>query len=213
LLQASRRVVFLNRPAADLFISLGLDRDKAVVIPNGVADDASRPAAVGGERFLVAARLTREKGVFELAQQWPDEHLLDVAGQGPESQRIASLQKPNIRLLGQLPNDLLRQSLPEYAGIVVPSICSEMQPTIAIEAMAASVPVVAYTANVASQLVKDDDVGAIYWGAESLTAALNHVLGNQARLKDSARATFAARFSESAWTQRLVDLYSEARVQ
>ena len=130
--------------------------DAAVIQPMGI--DLARFAALGRAPdhppiVLVAARLVPIKGVDVAIAALP--HVaraarLVIAGDGPERARLARSAAPDarIQLLGQVTTDR-RDHLLRTASVVVipsrvlPSGRTEGTPTLALEALAAGVPVIA----------------------------------------------------------------------
>lgn len=136
--------------------ALGAWLDRAAIQPMGI--DVARFAAL--ERaprdppiVLVAARLVPIKGVdvaiAALAHLAQPARLV-IAGDGPERARLAALGAldPRIELLGQVSTEHRDRLLRTASVVVIPSRTlpsgrTEGTPTIALEALAAGVPVIA----------------------------------------------------------------------
>lgn len=207
----SKRVIFLNQWAAKYFAALGVSHQKVEVVPNATPDvggwtgqDVDQPA-----KWLVAGRLSPEKGVLALVKQWPKDTLLEIAGEGGERQEIESLGKPNVSLLGHRDQHELRRSLASYTGIVVPSRCFEMQPTSAIEALCAGVPVLALRGNAAADIVAASGAGVQYSNSEELHTGLVTIEAQGMALRQRARSTYLSNFSEKGWLHRMENIYAE----
>ena len=140
----------LSRRAAP---SLARWLDDAIVQPMGV--DVARFAALtrgpaDPPHVLVAARLVPVKGVdvaIDAMTRLPDVRLV-VAGDGPERTSLAERAPANVTFLGEVDAAARDRLLAAASVVVVPSRVlangrSEGTPTIALEALAAGVPVVA----------------------------------------------------------------------
>ena len=163
--------------------------DRATIQPMGI--DVARFAALARApsdppTILVAARLTPVKGVDLAIAAFP--HLahparLLIAGDGPERNHLAALaaRHPDISLLGQVTTERRDHLLRTASVVVIPSRTlasgrTEGTPTIALEALAAGVPVVASAVGglcdlPAVHLVPPDDPRA-------LAAAVDHNLAH-----------------------------------
>jgi glycosyltransferase involved in cell wall biosynthesis len=213
LLRHSAALVCLSVGARDVFVRYGAEAARLHVIPNGVdAAPVEQPADdVSGDRWLFAGRLTPEKGALDLARDWPGGRTLDIAGEGPEAAAIGALGNPAVRQLGPLSREELLGALPGYVGVVVPSPCLEMQPTVALEAMAAGIPVVARAGNAAADLVADLGCGTVYRDRSDLDAALGAALADRADLGRAGRQGFADRFTRDRWVTSITELYAALR--
>jgi len=114
------------------------------VVPQVQRAFAPRSAAAEGEYALVAARLSREKGVDVALAACERAGLpLVVAGDGPEAGSLRARAGDRVRFVGRVAPDEVAALRARAALAIVPSRCSEVMPLAAVEAMAAGVPVVA----------------------------------------------------------------------
>lgn len=186
---------------------------RRVLIPNFV-DDFSR-LSIGNvgtpTDWLYAGRLSDEKGISELIDLWPDDERLTVIGSGPLEQRIASQAtlRANVRFLGGLDRQDLRGRLRAYLGLIFPSRWVEVAPQVVVEAMCASIPVVALEGSAASAMVLESGAGAIYseTSPSSLRTALQQVRMNHSQMSEAARAYYEAEWTPSVWSRRIQELY------
>lgn len=97
-----------------------------------------------GGYLLYVGRLSREKGVFELAKACRDSGVeLVVAGDGPERQRLEMMDSPLVRVLGHLEDrSQIRQLRRHCSAQLVPSVWPENAPLSVLEAAAQGVPVI-----------------------------------------------------------------------
>jgi glycosyltransferase involved in cell wall biosynthesis len=201
-------MIALSRAARNLFENWGVPASRLAVVPNGVDDTMHRAGARSNGRWLVAGRISEEKGVLELARSWPSGFALDIVGTGPLASEVAALERSEVALLGPWTRERLRESLAEYEGLVFPSTCLEMQPTIVLEAMSAGVPIVALTGNAASELVDEHDCGESYTDAPSLKFALARMSENRQIVGTRGREAFERNFTQGVWLQEMEKLYA-----
>jgi glycosyltransferase involved in cell wall biosynthesis len=144
-------VVALSDGQRALLIESGCDPDRIVVLPNGVDTERFTPGRSElrrslNSRFVVGymGRLDREKRVPELArsfvaQRWPDDHLLLIAGGGTQRRQLQRLAAahPQIRLLGVISDDESRLDLLRAADVFVLPSTAEGLSLALLEAMSA----------------------------------------------------------------------------
>jgi glycosyltransferase involved in cell wall biosynthesis len=172
------------------------------VIPNGV----ELPDHPGGEAdppyVLYAGRLSKEKGVLELAAAGQGLPLV-VVGDGPLRGRIPSAR-------GFVARDELRRLLDGAAVVVCPSRREGFGMT-CLEAMAAGKPVVASSVGGLLDLVVDGETGVLVPPRDpaALRSALQRLLGDRdLRLRLGAAARERARsFSWRHVVPQLLGLY------
>ena len=124
-------------------VEFGVPEERVRVLPNAL--DAGLPASGGGEGWLVAGRLSPEKGVdvaIAAARLLPG-HRLWICGDGPERGRLEAAAPPDVRFLGHLPRERLARLIREVAVVAVPSRWWENLPYAVLEAQAAGRAVVA----------------------------------------------------------------------
>jgi glycosyltransferase involved in cell wall biosynthesis len=202
-------LICLSEQAAAIYRRFGGEHLPVHVIPNGIdLPGPSEPAEPNG-RWLVVSRLTPEKGVRELVEIWPESEALDVIGSGPGLADIAARAQPTVALLGPRDRFSVLAAMPGYQGLVFPSRCLEMQPTVLAEALAACLPVVALSGSAGSSVV-DAGGGTTYDDAASLLAALESTRARRAELGARAREVYDRHFRRSAWIDALLWIYSGA---
>jgi glycosyltransferase involved in cell wall biosynthesis len=154
-----------------------------IVQPMGV--DLAHFASIGRApttppTVLFVGRLVPIKGVdtlIEAMAHLPREWRLVIAGDGPERRALeARARKTNATFLGAVSTGQRDRLLREASVVVVPSRTvagrTEGCPTIAIEALAAGVPVVA-TVGRASEIVRSDEPSALARGIERAMGRTN----------------------------------------
>lgn len=209
LLHNSNALVTLSRQAKVQLTHFGYPKDLLHVIPNGIPDSPLSLGVQNRQGWIAIGRLSQEKGFAELAEIWPESESLDIVGDGPERSRIEQVKGPSIQVLGALSSQEILERLPNYRGLILPSICFEMQPTVVSEALSRGVPIIARVGNSGSDLVERFKVGAIYEDAGSLHSGLQEVAHNQNELGRMSRKLFQDEFSTESWVTRIEVLYNK----
>jgi glycosyltransferase involved in cell wall biosynthesis len=127
------------------------------VVPQVQRTFAAESTADRGEHALVAARLSREKGVDVAVEACERAGVaLVVAGDGPDAEAVRARAGHRVRFVGQVSAADVAQLRARAALQLVPSRCAEVMPLAAVEAMAAGVPVVATAMGGLPELVGED---------------------------------------------------------
>jgi glycosyltransferase involved in cell wall biosynthesis len=197
--------------------------DRTVVIPNGVLlgprDD--RGASRGGEVPLILSvgRLSAQKDyatLIEALRRVSVPFRLEIVGDGPDRAEIERRVEEaglsgSVAVLGQRSDvpDLLRA-----ADVFVLASHYEVMPMSILEAMAASLPVVASAVGGVPELVVEGETGHVVppSDAEALARALTTVLadrGTRERLGAAGRERVEALFGLDRMQHRHVELYAE----
>lgn len=125
-------------------IEAGIHADRIVVRPNFAWPATTRVGP--GSYFLCIGRLSPEKGVGWLIDNWPSEApRLMVVGEGPESSdvRRRARHRSNIEVADAVSADAVTGLIRSSRAVVLPSLWFEAAPRIIVEAYAAGVPVIA----------------------------------------------------------------------
>jgi glycosyltransferase involved in cell wall biosynthesis len=126
------------------------------VVPQVQRAFAEESRAAKGEHALVAARLSREKGVDVAVEACARAGVpLVVAGDGPDAAAVRARAGDRVTFVGQVSAAEVADLRARAALAIVPSRCSEVMPLAAVEAMAAGVPVVATAMGGLPELVGD----------------------------------------------------------
>lgn len=197
----------------DLHVRAGLDPSRIRVRQNF---SWPLPLRVGpGEYFLYLGRLSAEKGVRDLLEAWRDvDAPLLIAGDGPLERELGAWASAHVRFLGVLDPVQSAASLARARALVVPSVCFEAGPRVAIEATACGVPVIASRSGSLPEIVRDDVSGIVVPPGDwpSLAAAAQRLLDDaeSERLGRGAARDWQERFTPERGLESLLSCFREA---
>lgn len=207
------RFVAPSRHLARLMAEGGWRSVPIDIIPNGVR----APAPSGrkpGRYFLIAGRLSREKGVthaLEAARQ--GNHPVVVAGEGPLAGVLRS-EFPDVDFIGHVDAMRIGALLDEAIAAIVPSIVPENAPMAVLEAMAHGVPLIATDIGGIPELVTPEAGVLVPPGdVTSLLAAMDLLNGDRelaTRMGMAARVLVQSRFTVDQHIDALLQTYENA---
>lgn len=222
------QIIAVSQAVADSLVLHALPRAKITVVPNGVdfdwfapehLDRAGARQAFGlpKDAFVVAAiaRLSPEKGLdtlLETAGQRPGMNFL-IAGEGPQRPQLERNLPPNARLLGRI--DDIRPLLAAANVLAVPSR-QEGQGIVALEAMAARVPIVATRVGGLAQMLSDGETALLVPAGDSmaLAAALSRLQSDKtlpARLVENAAIVVREQYDIGQMARATAAIYEKMR--
>jgi glycosyltransferase involved in cell wall biosynthesis len=219
--RASRVIAITDALARFQIERVGLPREKVEVIHYGL-DDLPQPWGANpppelkpGARVLLAiCRLEPQKGVdvaIRALREIDDAHLV-VLGEGPqreELQRLARELDVSVYLPGRVPDVAawLRR-----ASLLVHPARWEGFGLALLEAMLASLPVVATSVSSIPEIVVDGQTGLLVPPDDpsALAAAVNRVLADPGNLGANGRARARAEFSVAKMADKTLAVYEEA---
>lgn len=228
-LSAYDRCVALSEGQRDLISAAGYPEARIEVVHNGVDTDTISPGPSPlrerlGARFVVAymGRLDPEKRVPALvrsflAMEWPEDHVLVIAGGGVQEKRIRRLAAghANVHLLGVVTDPAERLEVLRGADVYVLPSTAEGLALSMLEAMAVGCAVVATDAGEDGLALGD---AGVRLPVEPLEPALTDALGRlrddaglRRELGDRARQRVIEHYGLSGNIDRLVSLYSRLR--
>lgn len=207
------RYIALNHFCRNKFIEGGLPAERIVIKPNFV--DFLPPIAVDRKDFLFVGRLSAEKGIDTLvaASRMVEAASIQVAGTGPEAELLNAV--PNIRALGALTGDQVREAMAGAMALVLPSIWYENFPRTLVEAFGCGLPVIASRIGALEELVEDRVTGLLFEPgdqaslADTMRWALEHP-AEMAAMGKAARAHYEANFTAERNYQQLLAIYEGA---
>jgi glycosyltransferase involved in cell wall biosynthesis len=197
--------VAVSRDLADVYRDHGAI--EARPLPNFViAGEHVLPRTVRSGALYVG-RLTREKGVeqvIEVARRLP-ELPVTVAGFGPLAELVASSAEeiPNLTFEGPLERTEVEQRLRSARLLLMPGTWREPAGLVALEAMSAGTPVIAYGRGGLAEYIRSAGGGSISPpGLPAFVAAIRRLLGDDCLWQE-----LSDRGAEAARTAHAPDVY------
>jgi glycosyltransferase involved in cell wall biosynthesis len=216
--RASRVIAITQALARFQVEQVGLPADKVEVIHYGLDDlpqawGTNPPDPVPGNVrvLLCVCRLEPQKGVdvaIRALEEIPDAHLV-VLGEGPQRAELEQLAGERVHLLGRVPDVAawLRR-----ADVLVHPARWEGFGLALLEAMLASLPVVATWVSSIPEIVADGETGLLVPpdDASALAAAVNRVLADPAGYGERGQARARTEFSVAKMADRTLAVYESA---
>jgi glycosyltransferase involved in cell wall biosynthesis len=202
-------------------VYMGIPGSKVTVLPNPLAADLwTQRANAAGHGALYVGRLSKEKGVGCLLRAHARSGLgqLRIIGDGPEGERLRELAASlgtSVRFDRWLDRSAVREALESAAVLCVPSLWYENCPTVVLEALAMTTPVVASRLGGLVELLDDGGCGVLVlpgdeqaW-ADALSAAVRkpEALAEKA---EAGRARVLKRHDPAQHMRRLEAVYADA---
>ncbi len=205
----------------DVVQQYGVPEDRMRVIPNGIRPERFHQARPEGPTILFLGRLHQRKGVDHLLRAMPTvlEHLPDarllVAGSGEREGELRALEAQlgmgdAVEFLGFVPDEEVPDLYARASVFVMPSLYEGFG-IVMIEAMASSVPVVAFATGGAPEVIEEGvnghlaDPGTL---ADRLVDVLSDPAG-AAAMGRRGRQLVEERYSWEAVAQRTAAVYEE----
>ncbi|WP_068397082.1 glycosyltransferase family 4 protein [Kribbia dieselivorans] len=181
---------------------------KLHVIPHFTpAPTAGASSADRGE-FVMASRLSPEKGVLDLLRVWPVEVPLAVYGGGPLQAEVEALCRGAIRFAGHVSPQEVSAAIAGAPAVVIPSTWLEIGPLTYGESLAQGTPVIAVDGNAAALDVRRSGAGVAVPDFAGIPAAVAEILAHRERYAAAARARYRERYTVEAWLTRTEALYT-----
>ncbi|MEW1954759.1 glycosyltransferase family 4 protein [Terrabacter sp. NPDC080008] len=203
------RVIALTEDMRDLYARAGVPAARIDVVPNFIPAPETPEPGPGGDYWLYVGRLSPEKGILELVRQWPRGRRLVVAGSGAQADAVREAAHGDVELLGHQSRSQVRELMAGALGLVFPSRCMEGLGLVALEALAAGTPVLAWPPAPAAALVEGLGVGAA--GRDDVEASLDEAQDRFPHLRAKCRQVFETHFTEQVWVESVLGVYDRAR--
>lgn len=198
-------------------LGLGARAETLVIKPNSVRPTACRMPFADRSGAVFVGRLSVEKGIQRLVDAWPaDAPILKVIGGGPLEAVLHKSRCNNVVMTGPLSADDVRRELASASVCVIPSMCAEGLPTVALESFAEGTPVVGFDFGAVGSVIREQGAGMsvpfLDWDALVDVARhwCNASAGAWNERSDAALEVYRARFSHEANVSALSALYHEA---
>jgi glycosyltransferase involved in cell wall biosynthesis len=130
--------------------------------------------------FLFVGRLEKLKGlqtIIPIFRRYRKTKLM-IAGRGSYEPRLRQLAEAddNIRFLGHLSIENLRDVYRQAVAVIVPSLCYDVAPQVVIEAFLQRTPVIVTRLGGMPEMVKESGGGFVYDTDEQLVSAMDELL-------------------------------------
>ena len=179
------------------------------LIPNFIDDIEFSPQNHNG-KWLFAGRIDRSKGILQLIANFPHDKHLDIYGSGPLQEQLICEVKSmnNINYLGYIDNVVLKDLLPRYQGIFIPSLWIEGLPTIFLESLALGVPVISIQGNSMNYYISKYDCGYLLKSLtlDEICKGISVVENRRKEFQEKGRRAFEENFTESRWIESVSEL-------
>ncbi|MFE6887212.1 glycosyltransferase [Streptomyces sp. NPDC057694] len=218
-----QRFLCISAAQRDVLAAAGMPADRLAVKHNFVPDPGGCRTGAG-EHLLFLGRLAEAKGVRLLMAAWDELAAeggpgvpLVIAGTGPLEREVSewAAGRDDVRYAGLLDTAECRKAVARAVAVVAPSTWLEAFGLVAVEAMAAGVPVVAAGHGAFVELVEEGVTGLLHrpGDAASLASCLRRITADQVRNQEmgrAARSRYERGFSPAVGLERLLEEYRTA---
>jgi len=198
-------------------INSGFRENQIVVVPNAacISNVGNKPST--GEYIAYAGRISKEKGISTLlsASMQNTELPIRIAGDGPQYSEIAAQAPSNVMFVGMLNRAELDDYYNHAQFVVLPSICYESFPVVAVEAMSHSLPIIASRLGGLPEVIEDGITGLLFEPGNSMDLANKmHLLWKNPELcrkmGKAGREKAVLQYSQSVYYKNLIEAYEKA---
>lgn len=211
----STKIVTLNPHAASLY-SEAFGDERVVELPNFAAYPNSTPR-VSAQRsgFVYLGRLSEEKGVRWLLNNWPSNEQLTIAGDGPLRGFVEGWQgkNRNVIYLGNLDNKDVLELVASAIAVIIPSMWLEGIPTTALESYSMRTPLLISNRCAAVHRLAQTPAAVVFDpgdGHRGLTEALTAIRADHEARSEAAWHMYETGYSPDVWIRRIASVYKEA---
>jgi glycosyltransferase involved in cell wall biosynthesis len=189
--------------------------DRLQVVPHGLRDlvrsESNPPLAQGQQSsWCFVGRLSAEKGLDRLLEEWPEGEELIVIGDGPVRQELESRSTPGVHFLGHVPISDAIQKVRQSQGLIFSSLCIEGQPSVLPEALMCGTPILAREGSSGADIARSVDPDWVFSDRWSLKAAQESIRAQGADARGKARRAYLEEYTERIWLERIENTYQEA---
>ncbi|MEU3997061.1 glycosyltransferase [Streptomyces fungicidicus] len=217
------RFLCISAAQRDVLVRSGMPAERLAVKHNFVPEPGVRRTGAG-EHLLYLGRLAEAKGVRLLMAAWDELAAaggvgvpLVIAGTGPLEDEVTAWAagRDDVRYAGLYDTDRCRRAIAGAVAVVAPSTWLEAFGLVAVEAMAAGVPVVAAGHGAFTELVEDGGTGLLHrpGDAASLASRIRRITSEEDRNREMGRAArrrYERGFSPAVGLERLLEEYRTA---
>ncbi len=223
--RAADAVVVHSRDMRRRALASGVAEAKILLIPHGIDPDDYAPEKPrpGRGQLVAVGRLSQEKGFDVLLEALAllggdTEFHLRIIGEGPAATQLKTKSErlgltDRVTFTGALPQAQVREALNAAGALIVPSR-REGFGVVALEGMAAALPIVGTAVGALPQLVEEGVTGHLCEpeNAAALARAIEKVLGDRDRCRamgEQARRLIRERYTPAAVNRPLADIYRD----
>ena len=211
-------LIFTSRRMAQAYKPLLTSAQNFAIINNPTRDISQEIGKISisdkREGFLFAGRLSREKGILNLLENWPKNEKLFIAGKGVELEQVLQeiRTKENIKYIGTYdPNDF--SIYQRYEALFFPSSWLEGSPLTVTEAIASGLPVICTSFSSATEIVSDTKSGIIVEGLlseEGIKAGIQKLRKNWHTFHENGMRARLSNLSPDSWALNLLDVFKKS---
>lgn len=186
-------------------------------VPMPAAADASNDTTVR-PYFLFVGRLEKLKGVQDLIslfREYRDADLV-IAGGGDEERELKrrATGLEHVKFLGAVHPGELSRLYRRAIAVLIPSLCYEVFPLTAAEALAHGTPIIARRIGALTEIVEESGGGYTFAAPEECRQAMERLQKNPALRRDlgeRGRKTAMAQWTTEVHLQRYLDVIASIR--
>lgn len=216
------RFICLTRQSRDLFVRLGVARNRLTIRPNFVTDPGWLPSRPPGGSAVYVGRLGREKGFEVLVSGWKQlcqrpTTLKVFGGQGDVVARLRSrMASYGIEMGGHVSEEEVLRQMKLAVFLVMPTLCNENMPRVIVEAFACGTPVIGSNHGAVAEMIEHGRTGLLFAPGNPLDLAeqMRCAFSNPEKLVEmgrQARREYEAKYGCTRAYTVLRDIYEQAR--
>jgi glycosyltransferase involved in cell wall biosynthesis len=201
-------------------VEYGYAPDKIHLLPNAYFGQVPGPEGAKREHILFAGRLSPEKGGDLLVRAAKNlKAMVNIAGDGPERERLQALAKQigvnNVKFPGFLNASELSCLYQNALVTVLPSRWYENGPLVVLESYANATPVVGARIGAIPEFVDEGKTGLLFApnDADDLHDVLQYCVTHPESLRpmgEAALSVVKAKYSPTAYIEELEDILNDA---
>jgi glycosyltransferase involved in cell wall biosynthesis len=197
----------------EMYQVLGIDSVEVLFQPTQISEVSTNHGKPAQENWVFLGRISKEKGIVELVQNWPPERPLTILGDGPDMPQLIDAAKQvsqNIQIKGFVAESEMVTTLSQASGILVPSTWREGAPGIYADAMFLGVPLIALRGNTVYDMIQHDGTGSTIESLDStsIELALQDVLSHREQYSARCHEIYTERYSTAEWLNNLKRVYA-----
>ncbi len=224
-LNKASKIISVSRSADKILDTLVKDKNKRIVIPNGVDASLFNPGNIKNipHSICFVGRLVPRKGVqilieafFQLKREIKDAKLF-IIGDGRYKSHLVSLVKrkkiQDVKFTGYLPPEKITKYYQSCEVVVVPSLERESFGIVALEGMACAKPVIVSDVGGLAEIIENGNDGIVIkrGDTEALSNAILDLFNNpllSRRMGGNARKKVEKMYDWKPVTKKIIKVYN-----